>query len=530
MDPRAQLFYCFGCHQGGDVFKFVMLYEKVGFREAVEMLARRWGVPIPERSRSDGGLRERILELNRAAEEFYRRLLRDPDSGRRASAYLESRGIREETVEALGLGYAPEAWETLRTHLLARRFEPREMTAAGLVLPRKEGSGEYDRFRDRLIFPIRDVEGRTVAFGGRALGDAEPKYMNSPETPAYVKGEHLYGLDRARAAIRREASAIIVEGYLDLAALLQAGFDNVVATLGTAMTPHQVRLLGRHTERVVVSYDGDAAGSTATVRSLDLLLERGLEVRAVDLPAGQDPDDFVRSGGTEAYADLLRKAPGWLEFLLQREARSRDLASVEEKVAAVNALLPRIARLESAVERAAWAGRLASVLGIEDDLILQELRQALKAARRSIRHRAEAPADPVRWAESRLIALLLGREAAREQVKAALEPADLEGSPVAGIVAAVLKLHAEGREIGYPQVLDELERDEEKDLLTRLAFRDAGVEEAGEAEACVEALRRRRLKREGQLLQRTIEQAPGEGLDELLMEKMRLARRMDALS
>ncbi len=530
VDPSAQLFYCFGCHQGGDAFKFVMLYEKVGFREALEMLARRWGVALPDRPRGESDLRRRVLEMNAAAEAYFAEQLRDPAAGRRARAYLERRGLAESTVERLGLGYAPDGWEGLRSRLLSKGFSPGEMIAGGLVLPRKDGAGEYDRFRDRLMFPIRDIEGRTVGFGGRALGDGEPKYLNSPETPAYVKGDHLYGLDRARAAIREQGFAIVVEGYLDLAALVQAGFENVVATLGTAMTPQQARLLGRATRNVVISYDGDAAGGEAAVRSLDLLAERGFEVRAVDLPGGQDPDEFLRSAGPGAYRELVGSAPGWLDFLLGRELRRRDLRSLEEKVGAVNALLPRVARLKSAIARAEWARRIASAFGVEDDAIAEELRAAARSARPSIRHRAGPPPDPVREAEAQLVRLLLAEPEAREQAAAALESADLEGSAVAGVVEAILRLHAGSRDVSYLAVFDELEREEDRDLLTRLAFREGAAGAAAEVGSCLEALRLRRLQRAGRQLQREIEQAPDARLEELLAEKIRLARQMDALS
>lgn len=529
VDPSTQFFYCFGCHQGGDVFKFLMLYEKVGFREALEMLARRWGVSLPDRPRGETDLRRRVLEMNVEAEAYFFRQLRDGATGKRARTYLEQRGLSRGIADRLGLGYAPDGWEGLRGHLLSKGFAPREMIAAGLVLPRKDGAGEYDRFRDRLMFPIRDVEGRTVGFGGRTLGDGEPKYLNSPETAAYVKGDHLYGLDRAWAAIRQKGFAIVVEGYLDLAALVQAGFENAVATLGTAMTPQQARLLGRATRKVIVSYDGDAAGGEAAVRSLDLLIERGFEVRAVDLPGGQDPDDFLRSAGPGAYRELIESAPGWLDFLLEREARRRDLRLLEQKVAGINALLPRVARLKSAIERADWVRRIAFAFGVEDDAIAEELRAAARAARPSIRHRVAPAADPVCEAEVRLVRALLAAPEPRERAAAVLDEADLEGCGVAGVVKAILRLHAASREVTYLAVFDELEREEDRDLLTRLAFRE-GETSADDVRSCVEALRRRRLQRAKHLLQREIEQAPEARLEELLAEKIRLARQMDTLS
>lgn len=528
VDPKNQLFYCFGCHTGGDLFKFVMLYEKVDFRQAVETLATRFGVRLPSISSAGEAPLQRLLQMNEAASTFYKARL--GDGGQRAREYLHGRGIHPETAVRLGLGYAPQAWESLRSHLLTKGFKPEEMVTGGLSLPRKEGRGEYDRFRDRLMFPIRDANGRTVAFGGRSLDGSEPKYLNSPETPAYVKGSHLYGLDLAREAIRREGCAVVVEGYLDLAAVVQAGFHHAVASLGTAFTPEQARLLARFTDVVVVSYDGDSAGVTAAVRTLDLLLEKGFRVRVAELPSGVDPDDLIRKGGPEAYAERLREAPGYLEFLLHREARERDLSRIEEKVAAINHLLPRLSRFPSAIERAAWAGRIADQLQIEDELVLQELRAALRGARGRIRQRAPLQ-EPLRQAEALLVSRLLRPEAGTDLASLGLEPADLEGTRVAGIVETILRFHREGKPADYARVFDALEGEEDKQLLTRIAFQDDREGQDGNLTDCMQVLRRDRLLRERRRLQREIELSTNPaGIDALLLRKQQLGRQIDSLS
>jgi DNA primase len=529
VDPSAQLFYCFGCQTGGDLFKFVMLYEKVGFREAAEMLAHRFGVPVPA-SRPRDDRRERLLDAIRSAEAFFRERLRDPDAGRRGREYVERRGLDPEVVERLGIGYAPDSWDALRNHLQGRRFRIEELAEAGLVLARRDGSGHYDRFRDRLIFPIRDVSGRTLAFGGRTLGDAEPKYVNSPETPAYTKGSHLYGLDLAREEIRRQGFAIVVEGYLDLAAVVQAGIGNAVASLGTALTAAQAQLLARCTEHVVVSYDGDSAGAAAAVRSLDLLLGRGFRVRVVELPDKADPDDFIRERGAGAFGALVAGAPSYLEFLIDRETRGRDLDRPEERVAAANAVLPHVARLASAVERASWAGRLADSLRLEDEVVLQELGTALKTGRPRVRHRPRGVQGPSE-VESRLVTLLLRFDDGRAKAVQGLEPGDLDGSRVGSIVRTILDLEAGGRDVDYQAVFSALERDEDRDLLARIALRDEPDGEPSETDDCIRSLRRRRLMRERRELQRRIGAAADAAtVDSLLRRTQELARQIDGLS
>jgi DNA primase len=536
VDPQSQLFYCFGCQTGGDIFKFVMLYEKVDFREAAEMVARRFGVRLPETPGVAAEPRGRLLEMNRVAEEFFRARLQHSDPGSAPRAYLTRRGLGAAIASRLGLGYAPEGWEVLRSHLLARGFKPEEIVKGGLAVPRASGAGQYDRFRERLMFPIRDAGGRTVAFGGRALGEAEPKYLNSPETPVYVKGHHLYGLDLAREAIRREGFAIVVEGYMDVASLLGAGFDNVVASLGTAFTLAQVRLLARFTDRVTLSYDGDVAGAAATTRSVGLLLGAAFQVRVVDLPGGFDPDEFIRQEGAPAFAALLGGAPEYLEYLIRRELRGREIGRTEEQLKVVEAVLPHLAKLPSAIERAGWAGRLADALGLEDALILQELRVAARSGASRIRQPVQVePARPLRAAEARLLSLVLTTEDARREVALALED-ELVGTRIEPVVSAILDLERAGHPVDAPAVLDALEGEGERELVTQVLFRDEPVEGPGVRE-CLQALRLRRLARQSREEAAGIARLQTVGLerhsveiDDRLLRVQELARRRDALS
>jgi len=534
VDPEAKLFYCFGCQTGGDLFKFVQLYENVSFPEAVELLASRCGVPLPEdRPKTpEERARERALEIQTVADEFFRRMLRE-EAGAECRAYLARRGIAPETVERLGLGCAPDGWDRLTTHAAARRIRPDELAAAGLAVPRKDGSGYYDRFRNRLIFPIRDAHGRTVAFGGRALGPQdEPKYLNSPESPAYVKGEHLYGLDLAREAIRREGYAIVVEGYMDVAALAQAGFEQAVASLGTAFTPAQAKLVARATQRVVVSYDGDAAGTAAAAKSLGVLLEHGLDFRVVDLPAGLDPDDTIRERGADAYAKLVRTAPGYLDWVLDREVRARDVERPEEKVAVINAVLPHLSRLNSPIERVAWAGKVADAVRLEDRWVKEELGRTLREAGSAIRERRGGPGAKLTQAEAHLILLLLGSETDRDAILERLGPEDLEpGSPIDAIVRTVRRLNEEEVPVDYAAVFQALNDDAHRTLLTQVAFRDESMDERVAVEGCLEVLTKRRLERERRdVLDALRRERDPAAVEDLLARKQELGRQIAFLS
>jgi DNA primase len=542
VDPDRKLFYCFGCQTGGDMFKFVMLYEQVPFPEAVRFLAERNGIPLPKLNVAAGPQqpdhKQRVLEANQAAEKFFRSSLTGP-AGRKVRDYLAGRNLDDATLEKLAAGFAPAGWDQLRNQLISNRFTPAELLKAGLVSPRKDGSGEYDRFRNRVIFPIRDLYGKVIAFGGRALppvDDGVPKYLNSPETPAYVKGDHLYGLDLSRNSIRREGHAVVVEGYMDLAALVQAGVENAVASLGTSFTLAQARLLGRYTTRVVVSYDGDAAGSKAAVRSLDLLLAQGFEVRVVDLPEGLDPDDVINRRGADAYIAMLREAPEYIEWMVRRQTRGKTLGSIHDKIDVVNNVLPHIARMNNPIERVSWAARLADALGIQDDLVLQELSRALKEAQPDIRNRSnrKEKGTILRPVERRLLRVLLDSHEARVDYLERQSGDELEGSKISGIVETILELEESGQNVDYPGVLDILEkaeRVEEQNILTQIAFSDEPVGGIEEANECLKTLHREELKRKRNQIQDTIRNTRDRSaLETLLLQTQELARQIDALS
>ncbi len=324
VNPERQAYHCFGCGAGGDCFRWVMETEKLSFVEAVQTLAERFGVTLPQAAEEDSA--GRLYQALEDAATFYRRTLEDREAGKDARAYLAGRGFADEELLArFGVGLAPAGWDGLAQRLVPR-FGMAVLLEAGLVLKRERGEGVYDRFRGRVVVPLRLPSGKTIGFGGRALGDETPKYLNSPETPVYRKGKFLFGLDLAKKAIRDGEDAVLVEGYFDVIGLAQAGIEEVVATAGTALTLDQCRLLRRSTPAVSLVFDGDAAGQAAAEKALSPCVQAGLRARVVILPTGDDPDTLVQKGGRGAFDALRAKARSPIEFLAERHADDREAA------------------------------------------------------------------------------------------------------------------------------------------------------------------------------------------------------------
>lgn len=379
VSPSKQMFYCFGCGVGGNVLSFVMKKENLPFREAVESLAVRAGVRLPATVGAAAfereGIKAKLERINHEAEQFYHRLLTSSPAATKARQYLKKRGLGPEAIERFRLGYAPPDWDQLVRHL-RRHYSGADLEKAGLAVPQRQGGGYYDRFRDRIMFPILGWRGEVIGFGGRSLSDdALPKYLNSPETPLFHKGRALYALSWARASIRSEGYAVIVEGYMDALACHQAGIANVVASLGTALTREQAQMLRQVTERVVIAYDGDAAGQAATQRGLGLLAEAGLEVRVATMEAGKDPDDVIRSQGAEAFRQALTQALPLMEYNLKRAQSTYDIRSPQGKIKATRALLPYLAQIASPLERGVWIRRWAELASVNEDDIYRELQK-----------------------------------------------------------------------------------------------------------------------------------------------------------
>ncbi|MGA7562582.1 MAG: DNA primase [Desulfobaccales bacterium] len=373
--PEKGIFHCFGCGAGGNVFSFLMQHQRLSFPEAVEELARRYGIPLTFKELGPEGSREtrkRTLayEINQVAAGFYEATLKSA-AGRPGRDYLAKRGLTPEVIQAFHLGYAPDEWDSLRRHLQNRGLSLEAAQEAGLLAPRS-GGGFYDRFRNRIIFPIFDRQSRVLAFGGRIIGQGEPKYLNSPETQLYHKGRTLYGLPQAAEALRQTGVALVVEGYLDLIALQARGIANVLATLGTAMTREQVRLLKNLAPKVVLVYDGDAAGIKAMQRAFPLFAQESLPVRALALPPGQDPDDYAKSRGVEIFKAAWEEAQPWFSFVLEGLIGSHGL-EVEGRVRILEELRPYFQAIADPVEQDLWLKTAAQRLGVDESVLRQSL-------------------------------------------------------------------------------------------------------------------------------------------------------------
>ncbi|MFZ5448096.1 MAG: DNA primase [Thermodesulfobacteriota bacterium] len=373
--PDKGIFYCFGCGAGGNVISFIMQYHRLSFPEAAQELARRYGIPLTLKELGPEGAqqakkRTTAYEANAAAAAFYATTLASSE-GQPGRDYLKKRGLTPEIIRAFQLGYAPDSWDALRRHFQGRGIPLELAQEVGLLMPRTQG-GYYDRFRDRIIFPIFDRQSRVIAFGGRTIGDAEPKYLNSPESLLYSKGRTLYGLPQAAEALRHSGVALVVEGYLDLIALQVKGIANVLATLGTALTREQVRLLKSLADKVVLVYDGDAAGAKAMKRAFPLFAQEKLAVRALPLPGGLDPDDYARTHGVELFRNAWEAAQPWFSYLLDDLIATHG-SDIQGRVRVLEELRPYVNAISDPVERDLWLKNAGERLGVDEVVLKKSL-------------------------------------------------------------------------------------------------------------------------------------------------------------
>jgi len=495
-----QFFYCFGCHESGDVFSFVGKIEKVSFPEAVRIVAQKCGIPLPKREFSspeqaaEARLRSKLLDLHETAAAWFEEQLRGPE-GALAREYLAGRGLAEEGIKRFRIGYAPDSFNALRDKL-SGMADQETLRASGLFSSREQGDGSqgpiYDRFRKRVAFPICNEGGRVIAFTARTLetGDkAGAKYINSPETPLYSKGHVLFNLDKAKPAIRALEFALLVEGQMDCISVFLAGIQNVIATSGTAFTEQQVAVLKRHTSNVIVNFDPDAAGANAAEKSIALLTEEGFAIKIVTLDGGLDPDRFVRERGAEAYREALRGARRQADYLIGRAQQLFPGGSAEQKQKAMNFLLPHIRRMPETLAREQFAADAAQKLGIGSAVMREELRQA--ALRR--RDRVEARPAALTEVERVLLRALANTdlEAAYARHLAA-EAVQKEPTWFAHLASFPAMLALAAREARDP--MDVVEEPGQKALLAEVLLRETRLAEESEVEGALQEVQERAIE------------------------------------
>jgi len=478
VNPQKGFYKCFGCGKGGNAFTFLMEIEGLNFPEAIQRVAEMAGVPLPEpiddgqyqqnkqRREEKNQLSEQIIELNKIALEFWESELQSKDKKAKAAReYLGQRGISEEVQKQFRIGFSPDSWDALLNHLKEKGADEKLIEQSGLVSVNEEKDRVFDRFRGRIMFPVLDVNGNPIAFGARAMGDDQPKYLNSPETPAYVKGKHLYGLFQSKEAIRQKKFAILVEGYLDLIALYQFDVTNVAASLGTAFTPEQSKLLSRFTKKVVINYDGDSAGIKAARRAIEELLPQDFEIKVLVLPNGQDPDDFIRANGTDGYNAARGQAKPYLFFTFEASMQERSLANPRHKAEAIEDVVPVLSAIRNPIQKRESFDQAMDYFRVDDTGLKRDLWKAVKngsqappdVIRREVKRVAQAKTTV---AEQHLLELLVHDAELRQMVLPILEESDYEALATAAIFRAVYALDERGEELDLGALMDATAEDE----------------------------------------------------------------------
>ena len=540
VNPDKGFFHCFGCGVGGDVFKFLELHEKVAFPDAVRMLAQKFGISLPEMTdgdsddaRRDSALREALLKVHEVAAACFREELAGP-AGARARQQLKDRDVGAATIEQLGLGYAPQSRDGLKSRLIRQGFAEPLLLQSGLIVRRDSGE-VVDRFRHRLIVPICRDTGSVVAFGGRQMDPDQggPKYLNSPETPIYSKGRTLYGLNLTKTAIRKTGFAVLVEGYFDFAQVLQSQAAPAVASCGTALTPQQAQLLRRFTSKVVLSFDPDAAGQGAAARSCEMLVAEGFDVNVVVLDKGEDPDTFIRKHGPERYRERLRSSRPYLEYLLDRAAAGRDFGRDDTRRQFLEEMLGVASRIPDATARDQFADRIAHKAKVTEDVVRAEIRKAAVQKRTMITTRELPSLGQLKQAEKALIWALFHDTDAAQEALAELDDMDLEGLAGRDILNVARSLHQTQRDL-LPSALLQRLSNGNLQLVTSIA---ASATPPAPAAACVRALKRLRWERERADIQREIDRLQqlgasqhGNEIDDLWQRKKDLMHRIEELT
>jgi DNA primase len=534
--PGTASYYCFGCHEHGDVFTFVMKMETLSFPEAVRSVATKMGIALPQREFNSpeearsAGLRRQLIDAHEAAAQYFEQSLHSPEAAR-AREYLTLRGVTADTIKTFRIGYAPESFNDMRERL-GKFFAEDVLRESGLFSWKEQENGApgpmYARFRKRITFPICNEQGKTIAFTARALDSqaedakAGPKYLNSPETVLYTKGHVLFNLDKAKAAMRELDIALLVEGQMDCISVFMGGIGNVIATSGTAFTEHQVRLLSRFTKRVVLNFDPDNAGANAAEKTIAQLVEEGFEVRVVTLEGGLDPDRYIKERGMAEYSTAVRGAVRYADYLIERARTQFPARTPEAKVKALNFLLPHIRRVPNALLRSEFAKNAAQKLGIEDSLMQQELQQAAQQRLESVR--APQPRAVTEVERILLCALVLPEADSARQLAAGqlgMHPEWFDDLPTAPVVEVLVNAPA-------PDNPFDAAPDASTRALLASALQSCGESSVLVVQGALATLHERYSDRRQRELRVQMGEAQRRGDDEMLMrlmqEKLRLEK------
>ena len=479
VSQEKQIYKCFACGAGGNSFTFLRDIENISFIEAVRQLADRAGIALPDAKPADPDQQEVFDQLYRANElavKYFHHLLTQDEKAVDAMAYLKNRGINRDIIDAFSLGYAPDQWEGFLQVATRRGFSPQILERAGLVLQREKGSGFYDRFRNRITFPIHAATGRPVAFGARALDpDEQAKYINSPETPVYNKSATLYGLWRDRDAIRDAGTALVVEGYMDLIALSQYGIENAVASSGTALTPDHARLLRRYAPKTILIFDGDTAGATAAMRGIGSLFEVGLEVRVVTLPEDHDPDSYVRAHGPDGFSRLTENAAPAIDFLIEQFAQRDDLSTVDGKTRTAHALAELVGRITDSARKQYLIKDIAEKIGIDEEILIR----IAQTQRRSTRPQNGQP-EPESYdtrprSERELLTYLMQHPENADSVFNQISPDNFTNGAYRQIANLIARNRQQKQSIEAAHLIDQCNDDRLSRILTDLSL-EIGIE------------------------------------------------------
>ncbi len=545
VSPEKQIFYCFGCGAGGNIFSFLMKNDGLAFPEAARSLAKRYGIDIPRRSltpeqKKRMGERESLLKINRQAMDFFSRALRRGASGRTAMAYLHKRGLSSEIIARFNIGYAPKGWDHLLNFFSKKGVPLSRVERSGLILPKKDGRGYYDRFRERIIFPIIDVNQAVIGFGGRVMDNTLPKYLNSPETSVYNKSRSLYGLHLSKDKCRKTQTVYIVEGYLDLLMLHQHGIENAVATLGTALTADHVRMLSRYVPRMILVYDSDEAGIRSALRCIDtfwkehvdfsrgdVFREEKADTHILVLPDGHDPDSYLREKGTGPFEKAARHAPGIISFLIEQSIGMHGL-STEGKIRVVTDLKGPLAAINDNVARALYIKQLAERIGLEENIILEKVREdsSEKGKKDSRRQKKNTDQKGSRL-EQQIIAMMLQFPGILSEIKKYNVIEYIENRHLQSIGKTILEHQLSSVE-QISGLLSRIDNPEQHRLVSALAMVEESWDESGCMNLIIQFVKKGQRRRDRQILDQikaAEKENDQEALNRLLREKQKLAVR-----